>query len=746
MAVAFSSWNVYLAPFIYFDKIHRDEMLEEDGYEVNYSTKYAKTKKIKMKYNKRDMYDIKQSVQNLIFALNSNSRLGSEPVFSNFTLDFKVMKPMQQQPIIIAGKEHDFFTYGEFQEEANILIDVFAELMLKGDGIGKMHAYPVPTFNIGKNMDYEEPMYQKVFEMAAKDGTPYFGNFVNSTLDEEDIKSMAILASQTVIYKKEDGRISSNEIRNLVKIWNESKNQKPKYKILMNGEFIDIIDMFKVPYENYDKYVKFTLDNNYQQLFSVDHETMILRNEKFVEERSQNVTVNDSFLISLKGFEGNVGNFQTGQIIGYYLGDGWKTNNDTSIVFAININKIEVKENIKKYFEDFGCEVIIKEQTDVSIFKITVLGKQACKLIENFIDGNSAKTKRIKCSVWNTTMEFRNGILDGLLKTDGHIERKILTHTTNKELTDDLITLANSVGKILKFRINDKNTRYFKKDKSDLETFTSYELKFIDNFKKYIYEGNEYAIIPIKSVDLISSKKAKNVYNFTVNTKDHLYELPNGIITHQCCRLQLDKRELRKKMGGLFGAGEKTGSIGVFTINLPAIGFRNKGKEKMHFFEDLKEKMLIGKKQLIIKKHTIVKEFEKGLYPALKEYLDNFNTMFMTIGFVGAHEMCKNYLDKGIETTEGRDFTIEVVNFMKEQIADFQEETGELFNLEYTPAESAAYRMAKCDRHRYGSQIAQAGINNKYYTNSTHLPVNIDWTYKQIYEHQNGLLDLATGG
>ena len=403
MAVAFSSWNVYLAPFIYFDKIHRDEMLEEDGYEVDYSTKYAKTKKIKMKYNKRDMYDIKQSVQNLIFALNSNSRLGSEPVFSNFTLDFKVMKPMQQQPIIIAGKDHDFFTYGEFQEEANILINVFAELMLNGDGIGKMHAYPVPTFNIGKSMDYEEPMYQKVFEMAAKDGTPYFGNFVNSTLDEDDIKAM-------------------------------------------------------------------------------------------------------------------------------------------------------------------------------------------------------------------------------------------------------------------------------------------------------------------------------------------------------CCRLQLDKRELRKKMGGLFGAGEKTGSIGVFTINLPAIGFRNKGKEKMHFFEDLKEKMLIGKKQLIIKKHTIVKEFEKGLYPALKEYLDNFNTMFMTIGFVGAHEMCRNYLDKGIETTEGRDFTIEIVNFMKEQIADFQEETGELFNLEYTPAESAAYRMAKCDRHRYGSQIAQAGINNKYYTNSTHLPVNIEWTYKQVYEHQNGLLDLATGG
>ena len=108
--------------------------------------------------------------------------------------------------------------------------------------------------------------------------------------------------------------------------------------------------------------------------------------------------------------------------------------------------------------------------------------------------------------------------------------------------------------------------------------------------------------------------------------------------------------------------------------------------------------------------------------------------------------MCRNYLGKGIETEEGKEFTIEVMNFMRTVIADFQEETNELFNLEYTPAESAAYRLAKCDRHRYGSQILQAGNTNKYYTNSTHLPVGIEWNYKKIYEHQSDLLSLATGG
>ena len=143
MAIAFSSWNVYLAPFLYFDKIAKDKLLEEEGFEVKYSIKEAQRRKIKMDYDKLDVYDIKQSVQNLIFALNSNSRMGAEPVFSNFTLDFKVMKPMQKQPIIIDGKEHEFFTYGDFQEEADMLIDFFAAIMLNGDSKEKMFAYPV---------------------------------------------------------------------------------------------------------------------------------------------------------------------------------------------------------------------------------------------------------------------------------------------------------------------------------------------------------------------------------------------------------------------------------------------------------------------------------------------------------------------------------------------------------------------------------------------------------------------------
>jgi len=400
-AIAYSSWNVYLAPFLYFDKLERDEKLRNLGLSITY-TKDPYIEKVDLEYTALDFQDIAESVQNMIFALNSNSRGGAEPSFSNLTLDFTVLKTMQDMNIVIGGKENSLFTYKDFQKEADILIDVFSKAMYKGDGNGNALSYPIPTFNIGKNMNWDNPMYEYVWKMSAKFGLPYFGNFIHGKLNEEDIYSM-------------------------------------------------------------------------------------------------------------------------------------------------------------------------------------------------------------------------------------------------------------------------------------------------------------------------------------------------------CCRLRLSKRELINKTGGLFGAGEKTGSIGVWTVNLPNIAFRSKGMSKSVFFNDLLEQMEIGKKQLLLKKKFINNLFAMGLYPALTKYLVSLDTLFLTIGMIGAHEMCLNYLGKGIETEEGRCFVIEVLNFMKDKLSDFQEETGELFNLEGTPAEGCTYRLAKKSKERYPN-IITSGKNEVYFTNSVHLPVDIEWSYSDIYTHQDGLLSLFTGG
>lgn len=197
---------------------------------------------------------------------------------------------------------------------------------------------------------------------------------------------------------------------------------------------------------------------------------------------------------------------------------------------------------------------------------------------------------------------------------------------------------------------------------------------------------------------------------------------PNDVRS-MCCRLQLDKRELRKKGGGLFGADELTGSIGVVTINLPRIGYLT--KTKRDFFERLNHFMYLAKESLIMKRKVINRLMQNGLFPYTKRYLKHFDNHFSTIGINGMNECLLNFMGKDITTEEGRIFALEVLDFMRKKLADYQEETGDLFNLEATPAESTSYRLAKHDKKRY-PDIITSGDKDPYYTNSTQLPV--DWT------------------
>lgn len=386
-AIAFSSVNVYFAPFIYFDALKRRGIRDQG-------------RKIEIDYDDRDYEDIYNSIESMIFQLNSNTRLNSEPAFSNITLDFKVLTPMKKKSVVHGGKTLDNYSYGEFQKEADIFVEMFAKVMIKGDGLGRPFAYPIPTFNISKDVDWDK--HVSVWELAAKNGAPYFGNFINSPLDEEDVYSM-------------------------------------------------------------------------------------------------------------------------------------------------------------------------------------------------------------------------------------------------------------------------------------------------------------------------------------------------------CCRLRLDKKELQKKAGGLFGAAERTGSVGVASINLPQLGFLYKG-DKEKFYEGLFELMEVAFIQLEEKRRVIQMEFDRGLYTALKQYLKRLNTLFSTIGIVGCHEMCLNFMGKGIETKEGRDFTVEVVNKMRDKLSEFQTRTDTMFNLEYTPAESTCHRFALKDKKNFPGIITAGTEERPYYTNSTHLPVGLDWSHAEVFAHQNGLLSLATGG
>jgi ribonucleoside-triphosphate reductase len=201
--------------------------------------------------------------------------------------------------------------------------------------------------------------------------------------------------------------------------------------------------------------------------------------------------------------------------------------------------------------------------------------------------------------------------------------------------------------------------------------------------------------------------------------------------------------ELRNKGNGLFGAGEQTGSIGVVTINLNRFGYEAKTKED--YFALLKKYLILAKDSLEIKRKIIETNLKNGLMPYTRAYLGTFQNHFSTIGVCGMNEASLNFLGKAISTPEGKQFTIDTLAFIRKMMKRFQNETGNLYNLEATPAESASYRLARLDK-KVHPKIKTAGGDEPYLTNSTHLPVNFTDDMIEAVEHQNDIQPLYTGG
>jgi ribonucleoside-triphosphate reductase len=297
-------------------------------------------------------------------------------------------------------------------------------------------------------------------------------------------------------------------------------------------------------------------------------------------------------------------------------------------------------------------------------------------------------------------------------------------------------------------------------ERPDLGTYGDYQKEmdminraFLEVMLEGDYEGRVFSF-PIPTYNITpdfpwDSENARLLFELTAKYGVPYFQnfissnLRPGDVRSMCCRLQLDLRTLRNRCGGLFGSADKTGSIGVVTINLPRIGYLSKTEEE--FFTRLKRMMYIAKTALEIKRKVIERNLKNGLFPYTRRYLGTFRNHFSTIGLVGMNEACLNFLGVSIAHPEGKAFAVKVLEFMREKLADFQEETGNLYNLEATPAESASYRLARIDRRTF-PDIITAGESEPYYTNSTHLPVDYTDDPFEALEHQKDLQVLYTGG
>lgn len=246
---------------------------------------------------------------------------------------------------------------------------------------------------------------------------------------------------------------------------------------------------------------------------------------------------------------------------------------------------------------------------------------------------------------------------------------------------------------------------------------------------------SENALLLFEMTSRYGTPYFQNFINSDLNPED---------VRSMCCRLQLDKRELRKRGGGLFGSDEFTGSIGVVTINMARIGFQCASRS--NFFEQLNRMMDLARDSLLVKRKVVNRLLDAGLFPYTKRYLSHLNNHFSTIGLVGMNECLLNFMGKDITDKDAHSFAAEILNHMRQRLSDYQEKTGDLFNLEATPAESTSYRLARHDKKHFPNIIASGTADNPYYTNSTQLPVDYSQDIFEALDLQDDLQTLYTGG
>ena len=345
------------------------------------------------------------------------------------------------------------------------------------------------------------------------------------------------------------------------------------------------------------------------------------------------------------------------------------------------------------------------------------------KCIEAFIYGVNTPSR------WGTQAPFSNITLDWTVP-------------------DDLAELPALVGGVeMDFKYKDCKKEMDMVNKAFIETMIEGD----SNGRGFQYPIPTYSIT--KDFDWSDTENNRLLFEMTAKYGTPYFsnyinsDMQPSDVRSMCCRLRLDLRELREKTGGFFGSGESTGSVGVVTINMPRIAYLSANKDE--FYARLNHMMDIAARSLKIKRGVITKLLNEGLYPYTKRYLGTFENHFSTIGLIGMNEvgLNANWLRADMSDPRTQEFTKEVLNHMRERLSDYQEQYGDLYNLEATPAESTTYRLAKHDRKRWpGIKTAGKPGDTPYYTNSSHLPVDYTVDIFDALDIQDELQTLYTSG
>ena len=737
---------------------------------------------------------------------------GNTP-FTNITMDLTVPSTFAKSPVIIGGEAKQT-NYADYQKEMDMLNQAFCEVMAEGDSAGRIFTFPIPTYNLTKDFDWDSPITEALMKMAARNGTPYFANFVNSDMSPEDARSMCLHSDEEIVYRK-DGEIKRSSIKEFTETnafeFDDEGWAQPCNSVEVASMNPQTMKLAWQPVKRFlrmksGKSVKIKTKDGKSFRASENHVVGVLTPQGLQEKMARDVKPGD-YIFSLKDASELLGEKQAtiggaqldeeyARLLGFFTADGnylydnrKESDKLRGLQFSFNSNNPQLIAEIKQLINRvLGVEAKEKKDPRYNTFYLYVYRK---KIAEQWREAGFNKYGRLPQALFNSPKTVITAFLEGFFEGDGHEARKEI-HINDADLSRDLTILYGLVGTPTTFIQREANQTIRLQNKQGeinaagiLNTPCLFEcvpgflakstyivpglhkgrMVGTATLQKYcahtaqsrLFEQGGVYPVRVSSIEFTEHETPQEFFDVELD-ENHYFLHSLGTITHNCCRLRLDNRELRSRGGGLFGANPLTGSIGVVTLNLPRLAFDS--KDETRYFENLDNLMDLSRDSLEIKRNVLEKFTDKGLYPYSRFYLRDvkkgfgqyWKNHFCTIGIVGMNESLTNLLGVPISDPEGKKFAIKVLEHMRSRLAEYQSSTGSMYNLEATPAESTSYRLARIDKAQHPTiKVAnEDAVRTKgaapFYTNSTQLPVDFTTDLFDALSHQDELQTKYTGG
>jgi anaerobic ribonucleoside-triphosphate reductase len=673
--------------------------------------------------------EIENDLQSLVHILNKEFRGGSQSSYSNVSIfDRPGLEHLFGDMLYSDGTGIDI-DYVMFVQE------VFMDWFSRGiPETGEPYRFPVVTVNI--STDDDGNILDDDFVKLVSKYNLSTGCFNIHSGESSKIASCPLHPDTEVLIDGHKG-IQKSKIGNL------GKSGKETYSVYINGEF----KTGKFIRTKTDEWYKIVLSNGHSVITTPTHLNVTKRGTLKTHE----LVIGDKIPVSLQPLDEGVGSYNMGYLVGAYVGDGSRTERG-GVTFSLNdTTKTHVQESLKQYMEnELGSRVNIYNGNRGVVF-VTTYSKTVAGIIDEYVVGNNALEKGLKNSVYNCSLEFRQGLYDGLYDTDGGNSHRI--YTSSERMVSDISTLVSTLGSCTNINsVDTRDGRYSENPNYCVRTYQA-----LDKRGQYgiCERGDGVSWFDIVAIEPYECSH-KYAYCFEMDTDEHLFQLANGIITHNC-RLTQSLEDMRKYNQDSFGnGGLNIGSTHVVTINLPRIAVRTNyilsesvgeetNEDRKRTITSILER-LMNDAALILDTHRnriLSKRIEQGFFPLIDVGLVDVDTMFSTFGFTGVPEFVE-ILGYDITSEEGIAIAGFVMDKMDELSLKISDEYGYAFNVEEVPAESASVTLRDLDVLKYGDDYADF-IGKEMYSNQF-IPLTYDVPIIDRVTITGQLMAKATGG